>query len=214
VIMSDWFGTYSTSEAINNGLDLEMPGPTRWRGGLLEHVVSSRKVPIHKLDDRVRNMLKLVNKCRASGVKEWAPELTNNTSETASLLRKLAAESCVLLKNEGNVLPLKKDKSVLLIGPNARTSVYCGGGSSSMQPYYAVSPFEGVQAKLKDSKKISHTIGCYSHKELPLASNQFTTAPDPKSRKGLMFKAYNEPPGVPGRTPVSILKFSFNFEPS
>ena len=45
VVMSDWFGTYSTSEAVNAGLDLEMPGPTRWRGALLEHLVSSRKVP-------------------------------------------------------------------------------------------------------------------------------------------------------------------------
>ncbi|KAK5175777.1 beta-glucosidase [Saxophila tyrrhenica] len=201
-IMSDWFGTYSTSDAVNAGLDLEMPGPSRWRGGLLEHVVSCRKVPAHVLDERVRNMLNLVKQCRASGVKEWAKEGTNDTPETAKLLRKLAAESCVLLKNDKDVLPLKKDKSVLLIGPNARTSVFCGGGSSSMQPYYAISPFEGVQAKLKNQSKIQHTIGCYSHKELPLASNQFTVEADQSSKKGLIFKAYNEPPQTEGRTAV------------
>lgn len=201
-VMSDWFGTYSTSEAVNAGLDLEMPGPTRWRGALLEHLVSCRKVPIHILDERVRNMLNLVNLSRASGVKEHAPELTNDTVDTARLLRKLAAESCVLLKNEGDVLPLRKDKSVLMIGPNARTSVFCGGGSSSMQPYYAISPFEGVQAKLKDPSKLHHAIGCYSHKELPLASNQFTLDADPESKKGLIFKSYNEPPDVAGRTAV------------
>lgn len=199
VVMSDWFGTYSTSEAINAGLDLEMPGPTRWRGGLLEHLISSRKVPMHVLDERVRNMLNLVKQCKASGVKEWAKERTNDTPETAAMLRKLAGESCVLFKNEGNVLPLKKNKSVLLIGPNARTSVYCGGGSSSMAPYYAISPWEGVKAKLKDASKLEHTIGCYSHKELPLVSNQFTVAPSPQSKRGLIFRSYNEPPNVKSR---------------
>ncbi|KAK3704870.1 beta-glucosidase [Vermiconidia calcicola] len=202
VVMSDWFGTYSTSDAINAGLDLEMPGPTRWRAGLLEHLVSSRRVPIHILDERVRNMLNLVKQCKTSGVKEWAKEGTNDTPETAKLLRRLAADSCVLLKNERDALPLKKNKSVLLIGPNARTSVFCGGGSSSMAPYYAVSPFDGVKSKLKDPSKLQHTIGCYSHKELPLASNQFTVSSDPKSRTGLVFKAYNEPPCLEGRSAV------------
>ena len=153
-------------------------------------------------------MLNLVNICKASGVKEYAPELTNDTAETAKLLRKLAADSCVLLKNDNDVLPLRKDKSVLLIGPNARTSVFCGGGSSSMQPYYAISPYEGVEAKLNGSSKISHSIGCYSHKELPLASNQFTLEADPKSRKGLVFKSYNEPPDVEGRTAVDEIILS------
>ena len=201
-VMSDWFGTYSTSDAINAGLDLEMPGPSKWRAGLLEQLVSSRKVPLHVLDERVRNMLNLVKQCKASGVKEWAKEGKLDTPETAALLRKLAADSCVLLKNEGGVLPLKKDRSVLLIGPNAKTSVFCGGGSSSMAPYYAVSPWKGVKAKLKSSSKLEYAIGCYSHKELPLVSNQFTLSPDPKSKNGLTFKAYNEAPDVKGREAV------------
>ena len=208
VVMSDWFGTYSTSDSVNAGLDLEMPGPTRWRGGLLEHAVSSRTVPEHVIDERARNMLNLVNQCRSSGVKEWAPEGKLDTPETAAMLRKLAAESCVLFKNQGDVLPLKKDKPVLLIGPNAKTSVFCGGGSSSMTPYYAVSPWEGVMAKLKDPSKLEHTIGCYSHKELPLVSNQFTTASDPASKKGLMFRAYNEAPDVKSRKAVDEISLT------
>lgn len=195
-IMSDWFGTYSTDNAINAGLDLEMPGPTRWRGGLLGHLVSSRRVPAHTLDDRARNMLNLVNDCAASGVLEDAKEGKLDTLETAAILRKLAAESIVLFKNEKNVLPLKKDKNILLIGPNAKTSVFCGGGSSSMAPYYAISPWEGVKAKLTEDTKMEHAIGCYSHKELPLASNQFTVSSEPDSKKGLVFRAYNEAPSA------------------
>lgn len=195
-IMSDWFGTYSSDNAINAGLDLEMPGPTRWRGGLLGHSVSARRIPTHILDERARNMLNLVNDCAKSGVKENAKEGKLDTPETAALLRKLAGESIVLFKNEGDVLPLKKDKSILLIGPNAKNSVYCGGGSSSMAPYYAVSPWDGVKAKFKDSGKLKHAIGCYSHKELPLVSNQFTISADPSSKHGLLFRAYNEPPSA------------------
>ncbi|KAK4959126.1 beta-glucosidase [Elasticomyces elasticus] len=193
VIMSDWFGTYSTSDAINAGLDLEMPGPTRWRGGLLGHLVSSRKVPMHVLDERARNVLEVVNWCAKSGVKENQKEDKIDTPETAALLRRLAGESIVLCKNEGEVLPLSKEKSILLIGPNAKTSVFCGGGSSSMAPYYAVSPWEGVEAKVRDKSKMSFAIGCYSHKELPLVSNQFKVGSDEGSKKGLVFRAYNEP---------------------
>lgn len=193
-IMSDWFGTYSTDGAINAGLDLEMPGPTRWRGGLLGHLVSSRRVPMHTLDERAKNMLQLVNECAKSGVKEGQQEGKLDNAKTASMLRKLAAESIVLFKNEDNVLPLKKDKKILVIGPNTKISVYCGGGSSSMAPYYAVSPWEGIEAKVKDPSKMEFAIGCYSHKELPLVSNQFTVAADPKSKRGLTFRAYNDPP--------------------
>ncbi|TKA81516.1 hypothetical protein B0A55_02974 [Friedmanniomyces simplex] len=195
-IMSDWFGTYSTAQAINAGLDLEMPGPTRWRGGLLGHLVSSRKVPMHVLDERARNMLEVVNWCAKSGVKENQKEGKLDTPKTAALLRKLAGESIVLCRNEGDVLPLKKEKSILLIGPNAKTSVFCGGGSSSMAPYYAVSPWEGVEAKVRDKSKMDFAIGCYSHKELPLVSNQFNVGFDPGSKNGLLFKAYNEPPST------------------
>ena len=210
-VMSDWYGTYSTSEAINAGLDLEMPGPARWRGDLLEHVISSRKVPVHVLDDRVRNMLNLVKQCNASGVKEWAKEDTRDTPETAAMLRKLAAESCVLLKNDGDVLPLRKDKRTLLIGPNVKTSVFCGGGSSSMQPYYAVSPWDGVKAKLRDSTKLEYAVGCFSHKEMPLVSNQFTVASNPNSTKGLVFKSYNDPRGSGDRTAVDEILLSTTY---
>lgn len=55
LIMSDWFGTYSTSEAVNAGLDLEMPGPARWRGELLMWAVLCRKVKEATIDARVRS---------------------------------------------------------------------------------------------------------------------------------------------------------------
>lgn len=112
MIMSDWYGTYTTSQAALAGLDLEMPGPPRFRGDLLNFAVGTDKVREHILDERAREMLKFIKKCAASGVPENGPEKAENTPETAELLRRIGAESLVLLKNDGDVLPLKKDKKV------------------------------------------------------------------------------------------------------
>jgi beta-glucosidase len=89
-----------------------MPGPTRWRGGLLNHAVLSKKVGQKKVDDRVREVLKVVRKTIMTGTPENAPERGRDTPETAALLREIGAQSIVLLKNEGNVLPFKKNQTV------------------------------------------------------------------------------------------------------
>lgn len=63
-----------------------------------------------------------------------------------ALLRRAAAASTVLLRNEGGVLPLNKStlKKIAVIGPNAKTRVIFGGGSAQIRPLYAVSPYEGI----------------------------------------------------------------------
>jgi beta-glucosidase len=94
------------------GLDLEMPGPTRFRGNALGHAISSGKISLDTLDERARAMLKLVDRCAPSGIKERAEEIELNTPETGALLRKLASDSIVLLKNNYQLLPLSKTKQV------------------------------------------------------------------------------------------------------
>ena len=106
------YGTYSTVEALNAGLDLEMPGPTRWRGPLLNHSLLSKKISGKTLNARVLEILKLVNRTIKSGVPQNALEGSRNTRETSDLLRVISAESIVLLKNQNQVLPLQKSKSV------------------------------------------------------------------------------------------------------
>jgi beta-glucosidase len=112
LLVSDWYGTYSTTEAVQAGLDLEMPGPSRWRNMNLTHAVNSGKLDESVLDDRVRNVLNAVNKAQRSGIIEGAPETTRNTHEDRALLRRTAAESIVLLKNEDSLLPFSKNKTV------------------------------------------------------------------------------------------------------
>lgn len=79
---------------------------------MLVQAVGINKVPQHTIDERVRNVLNLVNRCAAAKIPEHAEEKTTDTPETAALLRKIGGESIVLMKNQDNVLPLKKDKKV------------------------------------------------------------------------------------------------------
>lgn len=115
LLISYRYGTYSTSEAVNAGLDLEMPGPARWRGNNLLHAILSNKVTEHTLNTRVRNVLNLVNDACAIGVPENAKEMTRDTPQTRRLLRQLAGESIVLMRNDKSVLPLDPHKTVSLI---------------------------------------------------------------------------------------------------
>lgn len=179
---------------MNAGLDLEMPGSTKWRGDILVQAVGVGKVHQHVLDQRARNVLKLVNRCAAAKIPEYAEEKTADTKETAALLRKIGADSIVLMKNEGKILPLKKDKKTLILGPNAKIATYHGGGSASLAAYYAVTPFEGISSQLTTAP--SYTVGCYAHKELPLLGTMLKTE---AGAPGVRFRAYNEPPSTKDR---------------
>lgn len=79
---------------------------------MLLQAVGVNKVAQHVLDERARNVLKLVNRCAESKIPENAEEKTGDTLETAAFLRKIGAESIVLMKNNNDILPLKKDKKV------------------------------------------------------------------------------------------------------
>lgn len=92
------------------GTRLTDTGPARFRGELLKFNVNTDKVLRHELDERVRAVLRFVKACAKANVSDV--EGTADTPETAALLRKIGAESLVLLKNEAGVLPLNKDKKV------------------------------------------------------------------------------------------------------
>ncbi|KAK1729300.1 hypothetical protein CaCOL14_002578 [Colletotrichum acutatum] len=190
LVMSDWFGTYSTSEAIKAGLDLEMPGPSRWRAGALSHAIMSNKVKRSELDSAVRNVLKLVKQgLENTSIPPNAPETEANTPEHIALLREAAAKSLVLLKNERNILPFDKKKKIAVIGPNANIATYCGGGSAGLRAYNTVTPLEGVKSL---ASEVVFSQGAYGHQSLPLLGKALKT-PNGKQR-GFVLRIYNDPP--------------------
>lgn len=202
MVMSDWFGTYSTSESLQAGLDLEMPGQSYIRGKLITQALGCRKLLPIELDYCVRNVLNLVKKVMPLGIPENAPEGTVNTKETSKILRKVAGDGIVLLKNKENILPLKKDKTVAVIGPNAKFAAFSGGGSASLLPYYAVTPYEGIKEQAKDVK---YSLGAIGYKSLPLASS-ITKTKDGKP--GFTMRVYLEPPTDKFRKPIDEIYVS------
>jgi beta-glucosidase len=194
LLMSDWYGTYSTTEAIAAGLDLEMPGPARFRGQALQHALMANKIKQSQLDDRVRAVLKLVNHACRSQVPENAPEGELNREEDRKLLRDVASQSIVLLKNNNSVLPFKRTERVAVIGPNSKYAAYCGGGSAAINPYYTVTPLDGVKAQC--TAQVDFAQGVYGTQFLPQLG-PFLKAKD--GERGFDWRVYNEPPTMNSR---------------
>ncbi|KAG8623905.1 hypothetical protein KVT40_008881 [Elsinoe batatas] len=202
LVMSDWGGTYSTSEAINAGLDLEMPGPTKWRGNILTWAVNSRKVSMAALDACVRNVLEFVNKVHPA--MSGSADLPRNDTESQALVRQVATESIVLLKNDKKILPLDKKagKKYGLIGPHWQLPAASGGGSADLNPYYISKPYDAfIEAVGHD---VPLQIGCYTHRFAPLLTTGLTIPST--SDSGLILEWFpTNPTSSPSTQPIATV---------
>ncbi|PVH72059.1 glycoside hydrolase family 3 protein [Cadophora sp. DSE1049] len=210
LVLSDWWGTYSTSESINAGMDLEMPGPTHWRGQLLINAVGCRKVSMATVNASVRKVLTLISKVCDPGttsIKQLNDTAMNDTAETRSFARKVAGESIVLLKNEKSILPLAKSgkKSYGLIGDHFKIPATCGGGSSEIDPYYVSTPFDAI-AEIVGKENLSYQPGCYSHKFTPLITTGLTQTNS--QEPGLFLEFFAKNPEMVGTVEENPCLFS------
>ena len=160
VAMSDWFGTQSTVEALDGGLDLEMPGPPRHRGEKLLAAHRAGKVGDGALREAALRVLRLIDRVGGFADPQIAPERAEDKPETRALIRRAGAEGMVLLKNEA-ALPLtpRPGETYALIGPNAETAQIMGGGSAQLNPHYRVTPAQGLRAALPESVSLTHEAG-------------------------------------------------------
>lgn len=161
------FGTYSVDSAINAGLDLEMPGPPRWRNPLLVlHCLSAQKLLSSTIDERVTNILTFVQQQARKNpqvVFGDGIEGSRDSPEGRQFCRALAAETIVLLKNRNNVLPLATGKplNIAVIGPNAKERVISGGGSAALKPTYVITPWQGIEDRIPAGSTLRYHVGCY-----------------------------------------------------
>jgi beta-glucosidase len=177
VVMSDWYGTHSTAPAANAGLDLEMPGPPQWFGRALADAVHSGEVDESVLDDKVRNVLTLIERTgRLDDVEPREEECIDDPVDR-SVARHAARESFVLLQNDGALpLPAAGLRTLAVIGPNADATVIQGGGSARVTPHPPVSPLNGLRARYPDVDVV-HERGCYSFKRTPVLDDRVLTKP-------------------------------------
>lgn len=124
VVMSDWGACYDMGASFGAGLDLEMPDGGRFHERKTIQAAEQGVLSADDLDRACKNVVNLVEKCNAP--KEKKPV---DYTKQHLLCRKLAADSAVLLKNFG-ILPLRKDRHVLVVGELAEKPRFQGSGSS------------------------------------------------------------------------------------
>jgi beta-glucosidase len=171
-------------------MDLEMPGPTRYRGSKLVAEVKAGKVTEETINERARKILELAVKAGKFENPEEHPEQAIDKEEHRQLIRQAGAESLVLLKNDNNTLPLdaSKLKNIAVIGPNAQESIVMGGGSAGVRTHYTITPFEGIKSAIGEESQLSHELGCYTHKFCTLLDGRIKTK---DGEEGLDFEYYN-----------------------
>jgi beta-glucosidase len=128
-VVSDWGAVVDRVQSLAAGLELEMP---REGDGIKQIVeaVRSGQLAEEKLDAALERLLTIVFKA----VDHRKPGATYDREAHHRLAREIAAESMVLLKNENNVLPLKRGGKIAVIGELARAPRYQGSGSSQINP--------------------------------------------------------------------------------
>ncbi|KAI0361769.1 beta-glucosidase [Trametes cingulata] len=183
----DWYATHSTTPAANGGLDMTMPGDeffasfSSYFGSNLVNAVKNGDVPQARLDDMATRilaawyMLGQDSGYPAVNFNSWLPFLADNVNvqgDHASLIRRFGAASAILLKNQGNVLPLHAPQSIAVVGSGARSSILSsnecldhscddgvlgvGWGSGSASFPYLVAPLDAITTRAKaDGTSIS-----------------------------------------------------------
>jgi beta-glucosidase len=159
-VMSDWGATHSTLASVRNGLDQEMPG-SKYYGDSLKAAVGGGQVSVSIIDEHVRHILVpmfrqgLFDRAPAGS---WTANARNPQHDAFS--REVAEEGTVLLKNAGNLLPLRPDTSIAVLGaPGGTAPRVEGGGSSGVIPPYKVSPLDGIRKRVHDVSRITYTDG-------------------------------------------------------
>ena len=137
--ISDWGGVQHKKESILAGLDIEMP-ESEFVQPFIDDVVSG-VYPIEVIDQAVWRILKAY---------QWMLDNPNHGKKTDfeenhGVAQAVANEGIVLLKNDHNVLPLKKEETVLILGDYAVSPKTTGGGSAELLAYKTESPLDFIK---------------------------------------------------------------------
>ena len=191
-VISDWMATHSTAAPVSAGLDVEMPGPTLWRGDSLVAAVSSGEVSIESLDERVRRVLRLLARTarlapEGDAAPPLEPERAGGDLPAREVARRAAAAAIVVLRNDppgGATTPLLPvaagpdgPRRIAVVGPNADAATVQGGGSAQVSPSALVTVLEGIRARFADAEVI-HEPGVRTPRGTPALDIRSVRTPD------------------------------------
>jgi beta-glucosidase len=192
VVVSDWDAARSTVPTALAGLDLAMPGPDSPWGAALVAAVRDGAVPEEVIDDKVLRLLEVARQVGALTypAADGPPALDGNAPDGSvldgaalgghppgdqaladpGLLRRAAAASFTLLRNERAALPIDPaaTRRIALIGPNAVHPVIQGGGSAAVHPAAVSTPVGGLRAALDgQATVVTVSPGCSTWEIVP-----------------------------------------------
>jgi beta-glucosidase len=121
-------------------------------------MIENGELTTKELDDKVRRVLRLIFRTAMNTRKPFG---SMNTEAHLQAARDIAGEGIVLLKNEGDVLPVNLDncKNILVVGENAIKMMTVGGGSSSLKVMKEYTPLEGIINYVGDKANVIYQRG-------------------------------------------------------
>lgn len=173
-VVSDWGSIFDGQNALQAGCDLEMSVETSVYEQVLLSLYNADQITDDDLNRAVRRVLRVKY---LTGMMDnmplGSPFSDANTPEHQQLAREAGHEAIVLLKNDGDILPITDTNiNIALIGPSAQIAQLDGFGSSWVDPPYSVSPYEGL-LEYVNASQIDYVMGCEINSQ---DSSQFAAA--------------------------------------
>ncbi|MBR2256879.1 MAG: glycoside hydrolase family 3 C-terminal domain-containing protein [Blautia sp.] len=150
-VVSDWGAVSDRVKGVAAGLDLEMPGSGGSNDRRIVEAVKKGELSEEAVDESVRRILRIIDRYLANR----KPDTPWDMEAQHVLARKLAGECMVLLKNEDQILPLKQEEKVAVIGRFAAAPRYQGGGSSHINSFRV----DSLMDALKDNPNVLYAQG-------------------------------------------------------
>ena len=156
-IDSSWGAANDIVSCMKNGLTLEMPDPKGFHTDVLKEAYKDGRITDQELDNWTKNVLQNFVSLHKNIEENYEVDM----EEQNQVARKLENESAVLLKNN-SVLPIGKEKKVIIIGELARQMRFQGGGSSHIQPTKMTNAIEAIREK---GYQVTYIQGYQNEKE-------------------------------------------------
>lgn len=153
LVVSDWHAIKDRGAALAAGTDLDMPESKPRKARLLAAIEAGELAP-EVIDAACTKVLAFIGKCKTHEQRN----ISANLDKHHALSQQIAAESIVLLRNEGQTLPLDPNSmgKLLIVGDGALTPLIQGSGSATTNPYCVDSPFSQIAARARADFEVCH----------------------------------------------------------